>query len=99
MIIIHGMNDNHVLPRAIEERLAEALRSFPVVVVSGARQTGKTTLVTTSEIAKGRIFRTLDDLDILERAEREPDALLEDSDRITLDEVQRAPGLLLAIKR
>ncbi|MCI0585444.1 MAG: AAA family ATPase, partial [Planctomycetes bacterium] len=87
------------LPRLLGRRAREALRRFPVVVITGARQTGKTTLVTRSPLSAGRVFRTFDDLDLLERARREPDALLEEAPQLTLDEVQRVPELLLAIKR
>ena len=45
MIIIHGMNDPQLLPRALQATLDLALRTFPVVVVTGSRQTGKSTLV------------------------------------------------------
>lgn len=76
-----------------------ALSRFPVVLVMGARQTGKTTLVGGGEIAKGRTYRSLDDYEVLERATANPDALLLDAERLTLDEVQRTPDLLRAIKR
>jgi len=69
---------------------------MPVVVVVGARQTGKSTLV--RHIAPDHRYLTLDDLDILDQARRDPDSLLTDPPLI-LDEVQRAPELLLAIKR
>lgn len=68
MFIIHGMNNSHLLPRALQGMLELALRSFPVVVVIGSRQTGKSTLV-------------------------------RQHDRVTLDEVQRSPDLLLTVKR
>ena len=77
----------------------EALRQFPVVVLTGARQTGKSTLAQHLPSAGERVYRTLDDFDVLDRAERSPEALVEDGDRLTLDEVQRAPRLLVAIKR
>jgi len=86
-------------------QLLAALDRFPAVVVTGARQTGKTRLVTPPPVARGRVFRTLDDLDdldvldVLERAERGPDGLVEEAPRLTLDEVQRAPDLLRAVKR
>lgn len=100
MLIIHHVNNlQQPLARILEPGVTEALRRFPVVVVSGARQTGKTTLVRTSAISKGRTYRSLDDYDVLERARAQPDALLQDADRLTLDEVQRVPELLLAIKR
>ena len=41
----------------------------------------------------------MDDLDVLGLARRDPDALARGSQRVTLDEVQREPGLLSAVKR
>jgi predicted AAA+ superfamily ATPase len=41
----------------------------------------------------------MDDLEMADRAEREPDTLLDRTEPLTIDEVQRSPGLLLAIKR
>jgi hypothetical protein len=69
---------------------------LPVTVVTGARQTGKTTLV--KSLGPNRAFFTLDDVGTLDQAERHPDALLS-SPPVTLDEVQRTPPLLLAVKR
>jgi hypothetical protein len=74
MNIIHAVTD--YLRRHLEPTLAAALRRFPVVVVTGARQTGKTTLVANSAVAKGRTFRGLDDSDALDRATAQPDVLL-----------------------
>jgi hypothetical protein len=100
MNIIHAVNRSSApLSRLLEPVVAESLRHFPVVVITGARQTGKTTLVGASALAKGRTFRSLDDFDVLERARSQPDSLLQDGERLTLDEIQRAPELLLAIKR
>ena len=44
MIIMHAMSTT-VLPRLVTRALAERLRAMPAVVVTGARQTGKSTLV------------------------------------------------------
>lgn len=96
MIIIHGVNGLQILPRALKASLTSALRAFPVVVVTGSRQTGKSTLVRPLD---GRPYLTLDNLEVLERARQQPDALVRNSDRLTLDEVQRSPDLLLAVKR
>jgi uncharacterized protein len=96
--IVHGMNDLRVLPRAISGTLEQALGTFPVVVLTGARQTGKTTLVRNIPTADTREYRSLD-LDVLERARAEPDLLVREAERLTLDEVQRAPDLLRAVKR
>ena len=76
--------------------LESALRVLPVTVVTGARQTGKTTLV--KSLGPSRTYVTLDDIGALDQAERNPDALLS-SRPVTLDEVQRTPQLLLAVKR
>jgi hypothetical protein len=99
MIIIHGVNDPQLLPRSLQDTLRLAMRSFPVVVVTGSRQTGKSTLVRDLTDGEPRPYLTLDDLEILDRSRREPDALVRSADRMTLDEVQRSPDLLLAVKR
>ena len=97
MIIIHGM-DHHDLPRLVHEALAERLRVMPAVVVTGARQTGKSTLV--NQVTPGkRRFASLDDLDVQDLARRDPEALVGGALPITIDEVQREPSLLLAVKR
>ena len=71
---------------------------MPAVVVTGARQTGKSTLA--HELTPGpRRYLSLDDLDVRDLARRDPDALLEGDQHITLDEVQREPDLLHAVKR
>lgn len=88
-----------ILPRWMGGRLEKLLRRFPVVVVTGARQTGKTTLVQRLPSARHRTYRTLDDPVSLESAARDPEAFLAESPRLTLDEVQRRPELLSAIKR
>lgn len=95
MIIIHAMND--LLPRAAADPLQRALEAMPAVVLSGARQTGKSTLAM-GQTGRRR-YHTLDDLDTLDLARRDPDALLGGDQPVTLDEVQREPGILSAIKR
>jgi hypothetical protein len=71
---------------------------MPVVVVTGARQTGKSTLAQ-ALVPGPRRFYSLDDLDVADLARRDPDALVGGGDPVTLDEVQREPDLLLAVKR
>ena len=87
---------NSIRPRWFGHILESALRVLPVTMVTGAQQTGKTTLVKSTE--PGRAYFTLDDVGVLNQAERNPDALLA-SRPVTLDEVQRTPALLLAVKR
>ena len=97
MNIIHGMNDR-TLPRLVVPSLTDRLGVMPAVVVTGARQTGKSTLA--QELTPGtRRFLTLDDLDVLDAARRDPAALVGGTQSVTLDEVQRAPDLLHAVKR
>jgi hypothetical protein len=101
MIIIQQVNNLQTtyIPRALGPVVDTALQQFPVVVVTGARQTGKSTLVQNLPSSAPRSYLTLDDFDILARAEHYPESLLEESDRLTLDEVQRTPNILIEIKR
>jgi hypothetical protein len=98
MIIIHRMNDRPV-PRLVQRPLAAALDVMPAVVVTGARQTGKSTLVNELTPRDDRRYLTLDDLDVLAQATAAPDDLVARAPRLTLDEIQRAPDVLRAIKR
>ena len=67
MIIIHDMN---TLPRMVAGVLTERLRIMPAVVVTGARQSGKSTLA--GKLVPGRRrYATLDDLDVLDQARRD----------------------------
>ena len=96
MIIIHDMIDSP-LPRLVVKTLEDRLAVMPAVVFTGARQTGKTTLARGLEKERRR-YRTLDDPDILEAADRDPESVLDTPGPMALDEVQRAPDLLHAVK-
>jgi predicted AAA+ superfamily ATPase len=87
-------------PRALLPVLNEDLGLYPVVAVMGARQVGKSTLCREIADARGLASRTLDDSDVLDQAREDPEGLLDDlgDGGAFIDEVQRAPGLLLAIK-
>ena len=93
------MDTSSLLPRFAAESLERALGVMPVAVLTGARQTGKSTLARMHPTGADRSYFTLDDFGVLEQAQREPDALAARAMRITLDEVQRVPHVLLAIKR
>lgn len=86
------------LPRVIESTLSARLRAFPVVILTGARQTGKSTLARAVG-GDDRHYLTLDDFGVLDQATNSPDQLVARAPRMTLDEVQRAPDLLVAVKR
>ena len=79
-MIIHDMN---AVPRLVGPALSERLRVMPAVVVSGARQTGKSTLAERL-LAGPRQYRSLDDLDVLDAARRDPESLAGRASYLTL---------------
>jgi uncharacterized protein len=100
MVIIHAVDDLHrPAPRLLTAILADHFRTMPAVVITGARQTGKSTIAERLSPGPSRLYYSLDSLDVAELADRDPMALVGGSEPMTLDEVQRAPSLLLAIKR
>lgn len=86
-------------PRAIQSKLDEAFADTPAVLVSGPRQAGKTTLVRQIAQDQGLRYLTLDDPMVQLAARQDPVAWIRELDRAVIDEVQRAPDLLLAIKK
>lgn len=93
------MNSSTLFPRLIEPRIAEAMTDTPVVMLAGPRQAGKTTLVRRIAEQQGMQYLTLDDELTLLSAREDPAGMVRNLDRAVIDEVQRAPGLLLAIKK
>ena len=93
------MNPQSLYPRRIEPRIAEAMLDTPVVLVAGPRQAGKTTLVRQIAAQKGLNYLTLDDELTLLSAREDPVGMIRSLDRAVIDEIQRAPQLLLAIKK
>ena len=93
------MVDSHYLPRIASGLLERALAASPVAVLMGARQTGKSTLVQSEPFLGDRLYLTLDDLETREHARMAAGDLLGSAPRLTLDEVQHEPDLLLAVKR
>ena len=84
-------------PRFIERQVREALADTRVVLLCGPRQSGKTTLA--QRIAEEAFpFFTLDDATTLDAASADPVGFLRGLDRAVIDEIQRAPELILAIK-
>lgn len=88
----------HMFERFSAERVATALTDTPVVMLIGPRQCGKTTLVR-QFVDKGRKYITLDNHTVLEAARSDPAGFVRGFDLVTIDEVQRAPELLRAIKQ
>jgi len=84
-------------PRFVEQRIRDALADTRVVLVSGPRQSGKTTLG--RKLANGGMtYLTLDNATVLDAAHSDPVGFVRGLDRAIIDEVQRAPGLMLALK-
>jgi len=85
--------------RHIESLLTEALADTPVVLLNGARQTGKSTLAQALAARDGRRYLTLDDRVVLAAAKSDPAGFIAGlSGPVVMDEVQRAPELFLDIK-
>ena len=85
--------------RNITAVLSEALADTPVVLISGARQTGKTTLARQFAAAGKANYLSLDDAATLAAASADPHGFIAGlGDRTVIDEVQRAPALMPAIK-
>ena len=98
-IIARMTVDFTYLPRFASSLLRRALEVSPVVVLMGARQTGKSTLVQREPFLADCLYLTLDDPETHERARLAADDLVRSAPRLILDEVQREPNLLLAVKR
>ena len=93
------MNTTLLYPRAIEPRIAEAMQDTPVILLAGPRQAGKTTLVRQIAERQGLRYLTLDDELTLLSAREDPVGMIRDLDQAVIDEIQRVPQLLLAIKK
>jgi predicted AAA+ superfamily ATPase len=85
--------------RALATVLGQCLRSFPAVLVTGARQAGKTTLLR-EELGRTHAYVSLDTPAVRARALADPIAFLRELDGpAILDEIQAAPGLLPYVKQ
>ena len=85
-----------LIARHLSARVQEAMQDTPAVLVNGPRQCGKTTLV--QQLGAGMRYLTLDDPNVLAVAQQDPLGLVRQLDRAIIDEAQRAPQLLLALK-
>jgi hypothetical protein len=88
--------------RYIAKPIIEALKDTPVILINGARQTGKSTLcrqLVEAGSFDGQIM-TMDDPTTLSAAQADPLGFLQNlSPHVIIDEVQRAPELFLSIKK
>src|SRR3990167_1530314 len=86
-------------PREITKTLIESLENMPVVVLSGMRQTGKSTLLLNQPQLKKRRYVSFDDFNTLELARSNPEELLSGKEPITIDEAQKYTEILNVIKK
>jgi len=98
------MNDNHsqselnYKARWIVPMLRAAVKEHPVVVLTGARQVGKSTLLQRESPFSLWQYSSLDDFEILDLTQKDPQSIWAGSDNIILDEVQKCTNLLNAVK-
>ena len=79
--------------------LKNSLPNYPVVIITGARQVGKSTFLKNDENLTNWKYITLDDFDLLRQANDDPEVLWLDSESVIIDEAQKAPKILSAIKK
>ena len=95
---------NNFTPPVYRERwltplLQSAIEDHPIIVLTGARQVGKSTLLLNAEPFRNWRFQTLDDFGTLEQAHSNPESLWAGTNQVVLDEVQKTPELLFAVKK
>lgn len=85
--------------RDLSSPVLEALGEMPVVVITGLRQTGKTTFLQRQPgFGQGR-YVTFDDFAQLEAAKSDPDGFVSDEEPLTIDEAHKCPEIFTAIKK
>lgn len=87
-----------ILPRKAAVAVEEALDDTRVVLVNGARQYGKSTLVMKIGNERAAEWRSLDRAETRQAAQFDPTEFVATCESMVIDEVQRVPELLLAIK-
>ncbi|MEM9080313.1 MAG: ATP-binding protein [Verrucomicrobiota bacterium] len=89
--------DDSILPRGLQRSLDESLQDTPVICLLGPRQCGKSTL--TKSLAPNRDYLDLDDDNLADTALADPAGFVRGlPEKVTLDEVQRVPEILRALK-
>jgi len=90
-------NQSPIFRRYIEKNVTEALEDTRVVLVVGPRQAGKTTLMR-QFVSDDRPYLTLDDPATFSRAKADPVEFVRSLNKAVIDEIQRAPELMMVIK-
>ena len=86
-------------PRFLSEVLNRKMQFFPVILLVGPRQSGKTTLTKKIATESGMVYSSFDDINNLASVQMDPIGFLDLLNKpLILDEVQRAPEIMLPIK-
>ena len=85
--------------RSLERKFLKMSHAFKVVMVTGARQVGKSTMLKHLAQDSGRTYVSMDDGDVRELANRDPKLFFQMyQPPVLIDEVQKAPALFEQIK-
>lgn len=95
---VSGQTSSAYVPRRAATRVLDALGDMRVVLVNGARQSGKSTLVRRVGKETGAAWYTLDNAETRRLVEADPTGFVHFEERMIIDEIQRTPELLLSIK-
>ena len=87
------------LQRDLAPAVLSALEDMPVVVITGLRQTGKTTFLQKQSGLDQRHFVTFDDFAQLAAAKSDPDRFVSTEEPLTIDEAHKCPEIFPAIKK
>ncbi|MEJ5226835.1 ATP-binding protein [Thermodesulfovibrio sp.] len=87
------------IPRDLGNIVQKALREMPVVVITGMRQTGKSTFLLNEPFLKKRPYFSFDEFVYLESAKKQPEFFLTQGELITIDEAQKCPEIFPVIKK
>ncbi len=85
-----------MIKRLLEDKIVQLAEKFPVVSVTGPRQSGKTTLI--RSIFPEYRYEVLEEPDTMLLAKRDPRKFLESGPRMIIDEIQRVPELFSYIQ-
>ncbi len=84
--------------REISDKILAAAGDMPVVVLTGMRQTGKSTFLQSQRELKSWKYITLDDFNMLAACREDPETFIASGEHVIIDEAQRCPELFVAIK-
>jgi uncharacterized protein len=97
-----GIMDDSMASRSsclVAPTVIEALKNLPVVVITGMRQTGKTTFLQNQPGLRQRHYLTFDDFPQLAAAKSDPDRWVSSEKPLTIDEAHKCPEIFTATKR